>query len=232
MQNRGFTLIEILIAFFILSVVLSTVYTAYWSTFRLAGVTEYESEIYAMARTTMNRVMIDLSALSPYGGKMIFIAKKQDSGKGEFMSLQFLSKAHIAFDEQEINHGIASISYYVQEVDGAVDAFGATEDKKKYSLIRTDDLYRGANMDAYGQRGFSLCERVQSLIFLFYDTDGKEYKTWDSSSDNQIQKNKAPGMVTVQLTLVNPDDQDRPYRFSTRVYLPFNRIELEGTPAS
>lgn len=231
MQKRGFTLIEILIAIFILSVVLSTVYAAYWSTFRLAGVTEYESEIYAMARTTMNRIMIDLGALSPYGGKMIFIAKKQDSGKGEFMSLHFLSKTHIAFDEKEVSPGSAYIGYHVQEEDGVVDA-GAMADKKKYSLIRTDDLYRGANLDAYGQRGFSICERVESLIFLFYDTEGKEYKTWDSSADNRAQKNKAPAMVVVQFTLVNPNDQDRPYRFSTRIYLPFNRTEIEGTPAS
>ncbi|HAJ28051.1 MAG TPA: hypothetical protein DCG53_12550 [Syntrophus sp. (in: bacteria)] len=226
MQKRGFTLIEILIAIFILSVVLSTVYAAYWGTFRMAGVTEYESEIYTMARTTMNRVMFDLSALSPYDGKMGFIAQKQDLGKGEFTGLLFLSKANIAFDEKEANHGTTSIAYYVREADGA------TEDKKKYSLIRMDGLYGGPNKGVYGQRGFSLCERVQSLVFLFYDNDGKEYETWDSTSDNQLQKNKAPVMVTVQLTLENPNDRDHPYIFSTRMYLPFNRIEIEGTPAS
>jgi prepilin-type N-terminal cleavage/methylation domain-containing protein len=42
-RNKGFTLIEILLAIFILGIVLSTVYVSYTGTFRIIRETEYDA---------------------------------------------------------------------------------------------------------------------------------------------------------------------------------------------
>jgi general secretion pathway protein J len=210
---KGFTLIEILIAIFILAIVLSTIYAAYTGTFRIIKASEYDSDIYTMARTTMERMVKDLGAISAHKGRFELISKPTLLGEKEFPSLSFTSTGHVEFSDKGIPSGTSTISYFVEE----------DNENKVYTLFRDDVLISKPDKQETPRGGFVLCERLQSLTYKFYDTAGKEYDTWDSSSDSEGQKNKAPSMVSIHLYLVNPDDQDRPYKFMTKVFLPINK---------
>jgi len=211
--NRGFTLIEILVAVLILGVVLSTVYASYTGTFRIIRETETDAELYGMARTVLERMSRDLEAAAPWKGALTFLAKPYTLGDREFTRLTFRSAAHIAFGEKEESAGIAVIGYNIEE---------GTE-KAGYILSRSDSLRRDPEKEETAG-GFPLCDQIETLTYLFYDTTGKEYETWDSGGDVEAQKKKAPAMVEIRLGLVNEKDREHPHPFMTRIKLPLNQV--------
>jgi len=212
--KNGFTLIEILIAIFILATVLTTVYAAYTGTFRIVKDTEYADDIYSMARTAMNRMAKDIESVCIYRSSFKFASGEIE--KEDFMELSFLSSAHLNFYDER-SSGIAAISYLVVEDD----------EKDGCVLKRKDELYRNklenAEEEASRKGGYTLCDRLQSLTYKFYDRAGEEYDSWNSESDSKAQNGKAPAVVSIQMAFMNPDDKDRPYRFMTKVFLPVAR---------
>jgi general secretion pathway protein J len=211
MRAKGFTLIEILIAVFILGIVLSTVYASYTGTFRTIRATETDAELYGMARTVLERMTRDLEAVALWKGAFTFAARPYYLGDREFTRLTFRSTAHIAFSEKEETAGIAVIEYGVEE---------GTE-KEGYALFRSDSLHRDPEKEAAPTGGFLLCDRVETLTYRFFDSAGKEYETWDNG-DDEAQKKKAPAMVEIRLGLVNEKDREHPFPFMTRVRLPLS----------
>ena len=208
MRAKGFTLIEILIAVFILGIVLSTVYASYTGTFRIIRATETDAELYGMARTVLGRMTRDLEAVAPWKGAFTFTARPYWLGNREFTRLTFRSTAHIAFGEKEEAAGIAVIEYGVEE---------GTE-KEGYALSRSDSLHRDPEKEEAPTGGFLLCDRVETLTYRFFDSVGKEYETWNNG-DDEAQKKKAPAMVEIRLGLVNEKDREHPFPFMTRVRL-------------
>jgi general secretion pathway protein J len=213
MKSKGFTLVEILIAIFILGVVLSTVYASYSGTFRIIRETGHDAEIYGMARNALDRMARDLQSAAPWRGAFTFITRADTLGGREFLRLTFRSAAHIGFNERDIPGGITVIEYNVEE---------GTE-KARYTLSRSDDLYRDPGKEAPIPGGYLLCDQIDTLTYRFYDEAGKEYETWDSGGQLETQRNRAPAGVLIRLSLVNVVDKERPYRFMTRVRIPFNR---------
>ncbi|MEA3414753.1 MAG: prepilin-type N-terminal cleavage/methylation domain-containing protein [Thermodesulfobacteriota bacterium] len=211
LKKNGFTLIEILIAIFILTTVLTTVYAAYTGTFRIIKDTRRGDNIYSMARTAMNIMARDMESVCGYRDSFKFASAEIE--KEDFVELSFLSSAHLDF-EDERSSGVAFINYYV------------VEDNEKDSCIlkRKDELYRDkaedADKDALKKGGYILCEGLQSLTYKFYDSSGEEYDSWDSESELKTQKDSAPSAVSIHMDFINPDNEDMPYRFMTKVFLP------------
>ena len=209
-KKNGFTLIEILIAIFILATVLTTVYAAYTGTFRLMKDARLGDNIYSMARTAMNRMAEDMESVCSRKGSFRFVSEEIE--KENFMELSFLSSAHIDFYDER-SSGIAVISYFVVEDD----------EKESCILKRRDELYQNKAEEAEEEVskgvGYTLCEGLQSLTYKFYDNSGEEYDSWDSESDSKTQNNKVPSVVSIHMDFINPDDRDRPYRFTTKVFL-------------
>jgi general secretion pathway protein J len=215
LKEDGFTLIEILIAVLILGIVLSTIYASYTGTFRIIKETGADAELYSMARTVLDRMTRDLEAAVPWKGINTFIAEPYNLGGREFTRLTFRSSAHVAFSEnEETPAGIAVIEYFVEE---------GTE-KEGYVLLRSDSLYRDPKQTTAPTGGFPLCDRIETMTCRFYDTNGKDYESWDSEGSNESQKNKSPVMVEIRLGLVNEANREHPYPFMTRVRLPLSKV--------
>lgn len=212
MNNKGYTLIEILIAILILGIVLSTIYASYTGTFRIIGVIQYDAEVYGMARTTLDRMARDLQSSALWRGAFTFKTKTYTLGNREFMRLIFRSTAHIAFGDKDTPDGISVIEYSIGE------------GKEGYTLLRSDSLYRDPEKDSSPADGFLLCNRVEALTYIFYDETGKEHGSWDSgTTDVEVQKKGFPAAILIRLSLINETDSKRPHLFMIRVRLPFNR---------
>jgi general secretion pathway protein J len=207
---RGFTLLEILIAIFILGVVLTTVYASYSSTLRVAHNVEYESGVYKMARISLDRMIKDLSSLQLSGDSFALRAEKNVISNHEFGFLVFWSAAHLAFGENEVSGNPASISYFVQEDQGG----------GSFSLWRADVPGTKPSLEKNKNGGFVLCQNIESLSLKYYDSGGKETENWDSSSASPEHKGKAPVAIKIELSLVNVDNVEKPYKFMTKVFLP------------
>ncbi|MFZ3115319.1 MAG: prepilin-type N-terminal cleavage/methylation domain-containing protein [Syntrophales bacterium] len=208
-NKKGFTILEILIAVFILAVVLSTVYAAYSGTFRIMKELEGDEALYGMTRNTMQRMLKDLAAVTASGGAFKFVSRPAYVTGGNFTDLTFLARAHLAWSEKEFSGAPAEITYYVEE-----DTEGG------YRLLRRDTPSVPAANDGPAPRGFVVCEGLQALKYTFTDRDGQEHDSWDSTTEGAGGKNRAPVQLAVELKLVNPQDRERPYTFFTRAFLP------------
>jgi len=209
----GFTLVEILIAIFILGLVMATVYVSYSGILKTSHQLEEEGNIYKMARMSMDRMIKDLSALQTSSGSFDFRAEKKTLSNREFYSLSFWSASHLAFGENEGEGRPAAISYYVQEDEGG-DSF---------SLWRSDLSGAKPSPGKNQSGGFVICKNIDSWSLRFYDSTGTELESWDSSSPSSDQQGKSPRAVKIEMSLVNLNDKEKPYKFMTKVFLPVKK---------
>lgn len=215
-NKKGFTILEILIAVFILATVLSTVYAAYRGTFRIMKDLERDEALYGMARNTMQRMLKDLAAVTASGGAFKFVSRPAYVTGGNFTDITFLARAHLAWSENELSGAPAEITYYVEE-----DTEGG------YRLLRRDTPSISAANDAEpAPGGFVLCEGLQALKYTFTDRDGQERDSWDSTAEGAGGKNRAPVQIAVELKLVNPQDREKPHTFFTRTFLPAAKVAV------
>jgi len=209
---EGFTLLEILIALFILGVVLTTIYAAYSGTLRVIRELDDDSRAYQMARITIDRMSRDLSSLQRFGDAFVLQSEKSTVGRREFGTLTFWSAAHLAFEEDALPGPPASIGYFVRE-----DQDGG------FSLWRSDIAGARPSPDKKTTGGMIICENIQTLNLKFYDESGKEFDSWDTAAWAAPQKGRPPALVQIELILANARDAEKPYQFMTRVFLPVRR---------
>ena len=210
--RSGFTLVEILIAIFILALVMATVYVSYSGIMKTTHQLQEEGNIYKMARTSMDRMIKDLSSLQSSSGSFDLRAEKKTLSKREFYSLSFWSASHLTFGENEGAGRPAAISYTVQEDEGG----------GSFSLWRSDLSGAKPSPEKNIGGGFVICKNVDSWRLRFYDSKGTELESWDSSSSAE-QKGKVPAAVKIELALVNLNDREKPYKFMTKVFLPVKK---------
>lgn len=210
--SRGFTLLEILIAIFILGIVLTTIYAAYSGTLRVITELDDDSRAYQLARITIDRMSRDLTSLERSGDAFVLQSKRAIIGSREFGSLNFWSAAHVAFEDKELSGRPASISYFVRE-DGAGG----------FSLWRSDvpGSRPVANNESRG--GVIICENLQALNLKFFDESGREFDSWDTVSPSTGQKGQPPALVQIDLVVANGRDTEKPYKFTTRIFLPVRK---------
>jgi prepilin-type N-terminal cleavage/methylation domain-containing protein len=211
-RSCGFTMVEILIAIFILGLVMATVYVSYSGILKTSHQLEEEGGIYKMARISMERMIKDLSSLQASSGSFDFRAEKKTLSKREFYSLSFWSASHLVFGENEGPGRPAAISYYVQEDEGG----------GSFSLWRSDISGAKPSPGKNTGGGFVICKNIDSWSLRFYDSKGQELESWDSSSLAE-QKGNVPAAVKIELALVNLNDPEKPYKFMTKVFLPVKK---------
>ena len=219
-KRKGFTLLEILLAFFIFSLVLTTLYTAYSGTFRNIDQAESQSASYQMARIALERMIEDLE--STYFAPLVedqesieeslwpteFVGKSDEIDGRSADTLRFFSTAHLVFDEEDKETGIAQITYYVKERE--------EEEEAGFDLYRSDKVE--LEQEEKEDNGLILCEGVHAFNLIYYDDKERAYESWDSS---EIDKGgRLPVRVSIELEFVNKANLEAPLKFRTGVALP------------
>jgi general secretion pathway protein J len=218
----GFTLMEILLAFLILAIVVSTILGSFNAVFSTTDTLENSGKYYGMAKNCLNRMTLDLEAL--YVAQPPFYKKPEmdaapDSyrmvgGAGEaggtgLASLRFTSRAHIPMDNSN-RGGITEIIYYIQE-----------KPDSQLVLKRADHLFPYPPFEESSSDPV-LCRYVKSLAFKFYDTEGEEFEEWNSDEENY--DHATPTAIGIQLEIGNESES---YTFETTVRLAVHRDKME-----
>lgn len=211
--HRGFTMVEILIAIFILGLVMVTVYASYTGILRTSRQIEDEQDIYKSVRTAMDRLIKDLSSLQSTAGNYYLRSERRKTGSNEFQSVSFWSASHLAFGESQSAERPAQITYYVKEND----------DRKSFSLWRSDVSGAAPDEARKEEGGFLICRNVNVFRLTFYDSNGLETDSWDSSSSSGNQNGLAPAAVKIELFADNAADRGKPYKFMTKIFLPVKK---------
>lgn len=206
-REAGFTLMEVFLSVAILAVIVALVYGAYGGTERIASATVNEDRAYRAARNVFSMMAKDLASMAPAGDLF-----RLRSGRGFFpeagQELRFLSASTVPFLEADFP-GLSEVRYFFRE----------EKEKKGYDLVRREVPYRDSDSRDGEKGGFVLCEGVASLKFLFY-RNGLEYEEWDTESAGGETKGKIPERMVLELKLLNPGNEDRPFSFRTSVFIP------------
>lgn len=226
--DRGFTLLEILVAISIFAVLMTTLYASFNAVTNRNQAIEEGRGLYEMARSCLERIRTDLSAIyvelpplytppdfddpaDPYR----FVGQEEIVGAESFSRLRFASQAHLPMGG-ETETGIAEIVYYVEPVDRFDSA---------YVLRRSDTAY------PYDMEEFAMdeatdpivCKGVESFQLSFIDQEGEARTDWDS--EEGILEYATPRAVKIEITV---SDEASSHAFSTTVPLPVYRKPLEG----
>ncbi len=217
--DRGFTLLEILIAIFIFSIIVTTIFGSYNSVFTGAEVMNQDVTAYETARTCLNRMTFDLESihvsLSPQYSPPDFndppdpyriVGSTDNVQTVSFPKLRFTSTGHVSFGGKTESR-IAEIVYYVQAADNG-----------HYLLRRADNLYPYEEFEENANDPV-LCENLKSLIIKYYDREGTEYEIWDSDAEDFGYA--SPSAIGITLELTSGMDYSR--WFKTMVRLPVYR---------
>jgi len=226
LDSKGFTLLEVLIAVFILAIVFSTIFASYTGTFRIINETESQGDTYEMARIALGRMLEDLESI--YFSKTLrtlgpeetaiqptrFIGENKEIEGKSADSLRFLASAHLIFDEEDEDLEVAEIIYHVKRNDAG----------DSLVLYRSDTL-AFEEMFVEEKSGFILCDGLFSVNFAYYDINGEVYDSWDSTDGNFI--GRLPAMISIQLIFENRSNPEAPLKFKTGVALPMAKDKYE-----
>jgi len=226
-NSSGFTLLEILIAIFIVAVILSTIYASYTGTLRVVEETESQAEIYRMARIAMERIIEDLESLYIRKSDKIpllegntvhpdqFIGLDRDIKGRSADVLRFTSRAYIDLSGQGQDPGVSQIEYSVTEGEPA----------DTLVLYRSDRPSFGSAFPLEEETdGVALCEGLLSVDFTYYDRKGQVYESWDTASDRF--RHESPVMVSVSMEFAGGPEPEKSLSFMTSVALPVAKENL------
>jgi len=218
-HQQGFTLIEILVAIFILAIVTSLVMGSFDRIFSDADYINTGTDLHEMGSACLNRIALDLKSIhvtsypqyTPPGiddEPEIHRVKGEtrNTGGQTFGWLRFTSLAHLAFN-QDIQEGIAEIVYYVQQTPDNV-----------FILRRADRLYPYPEEFEEREADPVLCEQLRSFEIIYYDAEGHEFEEWDSESDEMDYS--TPRAIGVKFSI---GTEETHFVFSSQFTLPAYR---------
>ncbi len=182
LHESGFTLFEILIAIFIFSVIVTTIFGSYRAVFSTTEALNAGMASYEMVGGGLNRMSLDITSACvatapgyqpPKGDSppdpFRIVGDEGSLADGNFGRLRFASFAHIPMGKDRTG-GIAEIVYYAAVLEDG-----------SHVLKRADHLPPYPDMNTPGSDPVVI-EHLKSIRFLFYDHEGIEHETWDSES--------------------------------------------------
>ncbi|MBN2061308.1 MAG: prepilin-type N-terminal cleavage/methylation domain-containing protein [Deltaproteobacteria bacterium] len=217
-SQAGFTLIEILMAMFILGLIMTTIYASFTGALRNINAAEDTTENYQKARVSFERIIEDLeSAFMPHDlpGELSdqlpprlsgFIGSDTEVNGKNGHNLRFSSEAHVSF-ERSAGPERTVITYYVKE----------SEDEDSLILLRSDTPEFETQPEE--EKGFMLCDGLLSVDFFYQDINGETHEQWDST-DETMNRGRLPAMVSITLEFRRSGGEEYPERFTTSVALP------------
>lgn len=182
-DNRGFTLVEILIAILIFSVVIATLFSSF-KAFIISSQSVKEEVVHSeKIRNIFKRISLDLESIfilqpprykkpqfnsdpDPYG----FVGNEETIGQHVVSTLVFPSFAHAKFGADQ-RTGVARIAYYLKE-----------NQDNSYNLCRADALPPFPE-ELESCSDPVLCKDISGFEVVYKDFNGDEYKYWDSEDE-------------------------------------------------
>ncbi len=214
-RQRGFTLVEILVAIFIFAMVMATVFGSFQAVFFNSEKIRSADAATEAAQACFDRMVVDLLevyiAQPPYykpPGMNVpptdyrLVADTTVVDGREFSRLRFTSLAHTPMGMNP-GEGIAQIVYYVT----------AAEDGPP-ELRRSDTLFPYKDIKP-GPADPLLCRNVDAFTVELIDHEGKSHPSWNS--DNDDFGYATPRAVRIVLSIGRPPDVRK---FETTVKLP------------
>ncbi len=214
MRARGFTLMEVLIAMTITTIIGSLVWSSFTTGFKAKEVVEEEADIYRELRAGTSRLTRELS--------MAFISENYDhtryrdnqdrptffTGEENELSFTMLGHQRLVQDAKESDQ---SVVFYKVDRD--------PEEKGVNSLLRCENPVINEESDRCADnRWETLISNVKEIEFKYWDNQKKEWvDTWDTKRNDHPYN--LPDRVRIELTAKNELGKDQKYVTQARINL-------------
>lgn len=208
-MNKGFTLLEVLLAVAISAIVLTVAYGSFFQIIKSKDFAESHLEMYHEARVIMSKLISDLSVAYPHGRiysedskvEPLFFEGRRN---GDMSSVRFTSFSRLP-GVNAMSSDQTEIEYYLRE----------DRETGLFHLMRSENPSIG-----YEDGGieYALSERVAEfeLMYMSSSEDTNSLSEWDSRSTGKI-----PRGVEIRFVLKNESGEE--IEFSTFIVLPLAR---------
>jgi len=208
-NDRAFTLLELLVAMAIMSIIGASLYTSLHLAFRVRDSAEAAVEKARALEIAMALIKEELVSVLPPSGVLagVFEGEDEKEDGDDADTLSFFSTANVP-DGDDIACDIHEVQIGVSERDGS--------DEKVIVRGITTNLLSPKTLDPDEE---ILCGNIESLNFRYYD--GSDWQDdWDSGDND----NTLPEAVEITIALADDedadDDEETSYSLTETVILP------------
>jgi len=228
---KGFTLLEVLVAIFVLGMISTLVWQSFAQTVKAKNYVEAGNEMYHQLRWTLDKITYDLSCAfigkGENEGLAGFVGNSRFSGDGiPHDELNFLSFSHVRYNPEEKSSDQCEIGYFI-----AQDPL-----TEKFTLFRREDY----TLDGEHEGGEinELVEGILAFNIRYYDGESW-YDNWDSrnaanSEDHvfEVSPEQTDVMVdtipiAAEVIISMEDEEGQEVFMTTKIRLMLSSIDLE-----
>lgn len=219
-DREGFTLLELLLAFAIMTMVLSMAYTILMSTLNARERIHAMSDAERAASRLLTLISRDIQAAHIYQVDNGFVGKNSPEGS----RLDFVCNTDSLMFSQELRSDLCEVSYFTRP---------NPEEAGTFQLLRREEFFIDNNLSGGGY-AVRLYDRLLQFQLRYFDPQGSASFIWDSS-----QQGGLPVVVEVSLKIpLSPPGTRQEILYKNartfRVYVTFSvspkppRIKKEG----
>ncbi|MBA7605892.1 hypothetical protein ES703_13027 [subsurface metagenome] len=199
LTSKGFTLVEILIAVTIVSLILTIIYGSYASSIDTMNYTRKKMDAFSMVRLTLSRMNDEITS-------SFFSEDSEDvMFAGEEGKIDFISSSHERIFKDSKEYDLVEIGYFTEPDEEGASGSESLSLWRREDGTPDDDVLEGGEKE-------NLIEGLEGLEFKYYD--GEEWRDeWDSKEGEGL-----PQAVKVTLKFANKE-------LSTIAFIPLGKSE-------
>ena len=207
-SNKGFSLVEILVAVMILAIICTTIWVTFSGSLDAQFETRLADERIHEIRSALDRMAQEIS--------QAFLSKNQSTDKRtqtiflgsdsqENDRLDFTSFSHLRMRRNARESDQCEISYYTESNGDTL------------TLFRREDPYIDEEGESGGKK-YILLENLLTFNLRYYDVQRKSWSdVWDS--EKTAHRDRLPSQVEIKVTYKNHRDQTVTLQTRTLIYL-------------
>lgn len=221
-NRKAFTLLELVVAITILSIITSFIYGVYSASVSTIDKTIARVELYDKARLVLDRMAYELSSAAtsvdePEPGIITFFYGTDDKMGGiDADEIEFVARANRANYRFNGRPALTRINYYL---DIKKDERKKRKKERTYTLYRSEDvIFHREDFEKIKEEEF--IDNCRGLNFE-YRTERGWIDEWEDDSSSKQQNGKIPQAVKISIVLA--EDNGSEVKISTIVDLPCSR---------
>jgi len=220
--ERGFTLLELLVAVFISALILTLVGTSFFQIINAKEKVEDQLELIHEARVVFSRIGKDLSSVYPRGKVVnsaasypyiFFLATNDEQTDNSRLEFSSFARSPIEFNRESDQ---SEITYFMVRIE---DEEKYDEENQIFALIRKENPWFGNDQ---GGTQYPISERVKKFKLTYQNAkkvddpliEQVDIEEWDAV----LLGGTLPKAVAVELVLT--DDEGLDHTFNTLIIMP------------
>ena len=215
MDKKGFTLLEILLALTIVSLIISILYATFHQSMAAMAHVEKKTQFVQKGRLILERMTGELNSAfiphqplpsSPFRYGMVGESNKIEDDFRDRLDFTFFSELQLEGSTR--GSEILEAGYFLGREPGG----------KGFTLYRRQDRAIDGDLQK-GGGSEAICDGVRSLKFIFFDLRGNPLHEWNSLTGDF--RNTLPSRIEIRLKLADPEGGVQSFR--TQVSLPLGK---------